>query len=338
MDSLFINALASQNKARKPVWIMRQAGRFLPEYRRIKEKHSLMEMFSHPELIHEITTLPVEILKTDAAILFSDITILAKAFGRDLSFKDGIGPVISPRIQSKEDILSLKVRPVQDALRFLFQAIKSLKKGLKIPLIGFCGAPFTFASYLIEERHSQELHLTKRWLYQDAKSFLLLLEKITNATLSYLSLQIEAGVHAIQIFDSFAHVLTKPLWKLFCFPFLKRLVGLLKKKQIPVIIFMRGSCLYAEELSHLEPNAISFDWQQPLAELRKRVPYQIALQGNFDPHLLLAPKKTIQKCVKETLQKMHKEAGYIVNLGHGILPETEVDKAKCFIQTVHDYG
>lgn len=335
---LFLNALACQNRGRKPVWIMRQAGRFLPEYRALREKHSLTEMFFTPELMVEATLLPMKVIQPDAAILFSDILMVAKALGLELTFLDKVGPVVRPLVKTKEDVLALTERNIYECLGFVAKAIKELKNILPTPLIGFCGAPFTVASYLIEENHAEGLHHTKKWLYQNPESFQLLLEKITRVSISYIEMQMEAGVEAVQIFDSFAHVLSKPLLKVFSFPYLQKIINAVKARGIPVIVFMRGSCLRAEELAALSPSGISFDWQEPLTHLRKKVPSQIAMQGNFDPHLLFASHEVIRKTVKETLQEMNHDPGYIVNLGHGILPETEVEKVQTFIGAVKDAG
>lgn len=333
MRELLLKALVCENKGRKPVWIMRQAGRFLPEYRALREKHTLSEMFFDRDLIVKTTLLPIEAIDPDAAILFSDILIVAKMLGLHLTFEEGRGPVVSPLLRTKEDVIKLKNIPCLD---FIGDAVSDLRCKLTVPLIGFCGGPFTVASYLIEEKHSHDLPLTKKWMYRDPKSFHLLLEKITEATLSYLAMLIEKGVQAVQIFESFAHVLSKThLWE-FSFPYMKRIAEFVKKKNLSVILFMRNSCLFAEDLASLSPDAISFDWQKPLFEMRRVLPRHIAIQGNFDPHLLFASQDTIRKTVREALQPMDQDPGYIVNLGHGILPETPVENVKCFIQTIRE--
>jgi uroporphyrinogen decarboxylase len=334
----FLSALACQNSGRKPVWIMRQAGRFLPEYRAIREKHTLSEMFFDPELVVKTTLLPIDIISTDAAILFSDILIVAKALGLDLTFEEGRGPVVTPLIRRDEDITSLKSIDVRESLAFTAKSVRELKKQLKVPLIGFCGGPFTVASYLLEEKHTHDLHATKKWLYQNPKSLHLLLQKITDVSISYIEMLIESGIDAVQIFDSFAHVLSSPLLKEFALSYVNQIAAFVKKKNLPVIVFMRGACLFAEELIELKPTAISFDWQKKISELRKVVPSAIALQGNFDPHLLFSSKETIRKTVLETLASMKNDTGYIVNLGHGILPQTEVEKARYFVELINEHS
>ncbi len=324
MNDLLLHALKSKNTSRKPVWLMRQAGRSLPEYQTIRKKFSLSEMFVNPELIAKTTLLPIDILGVDAAILFSDIMVIAKVLGFDLTFVEGKGPVLSPLLQTDVDIEKIEIKEVREALGFVADGIKLLKPKLKVPLIGFCGAPFTVANYLMED--------AKRWLYQRPESFHLLLEKITIATLSYIEMQIEEGVQAFQIFESFGHVLSHSALMSFSFPYLKRIIAFVQSKGIPVILFMKGSSLFPKELAALSPDAISFDWHKDLYSLRREVPATIAIQGNFDPHLLLAPKERIKLEVLKAKKEMHIDKGYIVNLGHGILPSTAVDNARFFIE------
>ncbi len=303
---------------------MRQAGRALPEYQAIRKKYSLSEMFVNPELIAKTTLLPIDVLGVDAAILFSDIMVIALALGFDLTFVEGKGPLLSPLLQTDVDIEKIEIKGVREALGFVASGIKLLKPALKVPLIGFCGAPFTVANYLMED--------AKKWLYQSPESFHLLLDKITKATLSYIEMQIEEGIEVFQVFESFGHVLSHSSLMSFSFPYLKRIISFVQSKGIPIILFMKGSSLFPKELAALSPDAISFDWHRDLYSLRKEVPSSIAIQGNFDPHLLLASKERIKDEVLKAKKEMQGEKGYIVNLGHGILPYTEVDKARFFIE------
>lgn len=296
----------------------------MPEYQAIRKKYSLSEMFINPELIAKTTLLPLEALGVDAAILFSDIMVIALALGFDLTFLEGKGPVLSPLLQTDDDVEKIEIKEVRESLGFVAKGINLIKPQLQVPLIGFCGAPFTVANYLMED--------AKKWLYQSPNSFHLLLDKITQATLNYIEMQIEEGIEAFQVFESFGHVLSRNALISFSFPYLKRIISFVQSKGLSLILFMKGSSLFPKELAALSPDAISFDWHKDLSELRKEVPTSIAIQGNFDPHLLLAPKERIQREVEKTQKEMQEDMGYIVNLGHGILPYTDVDKAKFFVE------
>jgi uroporphyrinogen decarboxylase len=331
MSDLFLKALRCKNKKRPPVWLMRQAGRYLPEYRALRERYSLSELFHHPEFVVLISRLPVDLLGTDAAILFSDILMIAEAFGLTIQFPEKGGPFIEEVLQSPADLLSRPLLAIEEKLAYALKGIEILRKQLTVPLIGFCGGPFTVASYLIQKGRS-----AKEWLYSEPENFHLALQKLTLATITYLQLQIKAGVQVVQVFDSWANVLTYPQFLEFSAPYLKQIVEALKKTKVPVILFCRGSSGLAEELASLNPSAISFDWQKELSDLRKKVPPQIAVQGNLDPELLKAPIPTIRKTVSALLDKMKGEPGFVVNLGHGVLPDTPVDHVRCFIDTVKD--
>jgi len=336
MNDLFLQALAGQNKGRTPVWIMRQAGRYLPSYQALRAKYPLKELFFTPQLAVEVTLLPINELAPDAAILFSDILVIAKAFGFQLDFADGVGPIVHPILRTEQDIEEMQQREIAESLSFVRETIQLLRPSLSLPLIGFCGGPLTVASYLIEEKPHAKLHQTKRWLYQNPRSFHILLEKLTQASIAYLDMQIEAGVQAIQIFESFAHLLSEEQLRETSFPYVQRLVEAVQKKGIPAIVFFRGSCLFAQDLVQMKPNAISFDWQKSIEEMRKSVPREIAIQGGFDPHILYAPKEVIAQTVRKTLQSMHQKPGYIASLGHGALPDMDVEAVRTFIETVRE--
>lgn len=285
-------------------------------------------MFFTPELAVLATKMPIERFGFDAAILFSDITVVALQLGLRLDFQEG--PVVEPRMVPG-CVEALPLIRAEEALGMIGETVRILKRDLKVPLIGFCGGPFTVASYLIEKHNGQELPLTKKWMYREPESFERLLEKITDASIDYLQMQERAGVDAIQIFDSWAHVLCEEHFHRFCLPFLKRLLGAVK---VPTIVFMRGASLRVEELVALQPAAISFDWQVPLSELRAKVPTSIALQGNFDPDLLYAPLETIRKNVKNVLESMEGDQGFIANLGHGVKPDMSIDAVRCFVHSI----
>ncbi len=317
MSDLFLDALRSKNRGRPPIWIMRQAGRYLPSYQALRKKHSLYDLFFTPELALQATLLPVQEMGVDAAILFSDITVIVKALGLSLDFKEGVGPVIDGAVnEGTFDLESLQ--PIATTIRLL-------RKELTVPLIGFCGGPFTVASYCSP---------IKKLLYLDPEGLHSLLRTLTEATKAYLDLQIENGAQAIQIFDSWADLLTLPDLSTFCLPYHKQLVDHVKQKGIPVISFMRLACLHAAEIARMAPDAISFDWQQPLALMRQKIGPSIAIQGNLDPDLLYAPLPVIEARAKELLLSMEGDPGFVVNLGHGVKPDVPWQAVRCLVDTV----
>lgn len=334
---LLIDALHCRNAARPPVWLMRQAGRYMPEYRALRSKHSFLDMCHHPELIAEVTQQPIRAFGMDAAILFSDILVIPEALGVGLRFDEGIGPIIERPIASARDVYELPIIEVREALGYVAQGIKLLRPSLQVPLIGFCGAPFTLASYMIEGKTSRDLRKTKQWMLRDPESFHALLDHLEEASIRYLEMQVESGVEAVQIFDSWAGVLGHAQFCEFSLPYLKRMVEKLKPKA-PVILFCRGSSVFAPDLVGAHPNAISIDWNANLSELRRFVPRQIALQGNLDPDMLFAPLPKLCQEVKALLESMKGDPGYIFNLGHGITPEVSVDAVKALVDSVKAYG
>ncbi len=334
MSHLLLRALACENDDRPPVWLMRQAGRYLPEYRRLREKHSLWELFHHPELACEVTKLPIDLIGVDAAILFSDILLIAEAFGLKVHFPEGRGPFIAPLLQSARDVHALPPHELENSLAYVFQSIRLLRRELSVPLIGFCGGPFTVASYLIDSEGKGTLHKTKEWLYNDPESFHLLLQKLTDASIDYLRLQIQAGAQVVQIFDSWANVLSYPQFLACSAHYLGQIVSALRATGVPIILFCRGSSALPEELAVLNPHALSFDWQQDLVDLRRRIPSHMAIQGNLDPDLLKAPRSFIIETVSKLMRSMEGDPGFIVNLGHGVLPDTPVDNVRCLVDTV----
>lgn len=294
---MLLEALKGKNQSRPPVWLMRQAGRYMPTYRKLREKYSLYDLFFTPELAAEVTLMPIEQIGVDAAILFSDITVVALPLGFTLDFSEG--PVIRGAL----------ARRGLELLEPIAQAIRLIKPRLQVPLIGFCGGPYTVASYINGDPA--------------------LLDPITEVTIEYIHMQEKAGVDVIQIFDSWAGRLSSDAFQTFCAPYLKRLI---ESTSVPVILFMRGASERVEELVRLRPDAISFDWGKPLADLRKQVP--MAVQGNLDPDLLYEPFSVIRQKTEELLESMKGDPGFIVNLGHGVKPDMSVDAVKCLVETV----
>lgn len=341
-DSLFLQALKAQNQHRPPVWLMRQAGRYLASYRKVRKDHTLSEMFHHEELIKHITALPVHELGVDAAIVFSDILLPLEALGYSIDYEQG------PRVTFQDGALqgetSLKTLlsqqqkiPMEKQFAFLVHAIQDLKKILHVPLIGFAGAPFTMATYIFETQAHHLLKKTKTYLYQETQALFQLLDTLSDVVIAYLKIQIDAGVDAVQIFDSWAGVLDQEYFCRCSIHYLRKILKALEPTGIPIILFCRGSSLFVEELVTLRPSAISFDWHRPIQELKNKVPYPIALQGNLDPDLLRAPLEVIKQKTEEMLLAMRGETRFIANIGHGVMPDISEDAVKCFVDTVQKF-
>lgn len=338
MEQLLLQALHNQNTSgRPPVWLMRQAGRYMPEYQAFRKKHRLLELFRKPELAAEVTLLPIDLIGVDAAILFSDILVIVEALGLGLDFVEGIGPVIERPIQNARDVENLPSVDVREKLDYVAQTIKLVRPQLDVPLIGFSGAPFTIASYMIEGRSSRDLKKTRQMAYHDERAFHSLLQKLTDVIIDYLHLQVNSGAQVLQIFDSWANYLSPSQFRSYVFPYLKQIVESLRKTEIPMILFCRGSASFLDQLIELNPHALSLDWSCEMIKTRAITPKNIALQGNLDPFLLYAPKEIIKKDLYALLDEMKDEPGYICNLGHGISPDMSMDKVKFLVDCVKEY-
>jgi len=335
MNTLFLDALKCEStSSRPPVWLMRQAGRYMPEYRALRMKYPFLQMCHTPELAAEVTLLPIRTFGMDAAILFSDILVIPEALKVGLHFDEGKGPIIENPLTSAADIDNLPPPDISEALQYVAEAIRLLKPELKIPLIGFSGAPFTVASYMIEGGTNRTLSKTKQWMFRDPGSFHRLLDHLATCTINYLNMQIEAGVDAIQLFDSWANVLAHAQFCDFSLEYLKRILAGLSRPDIPVILFCRGSSVFAPELASLSPAGVSLDWNVDLPQMRQIIPRNIALQGNLDPFVLYAPHDVIKKEVRSLLDRMKGEPGYIFNLGHGIFPDVSPDAVRVLVEEI----
>lgn len=335
-NRLLINALHCRNQARAPVWLMRQAGRYMPEYRALRSKYTFLEMCHTPELIAEITQQPLKAFGMDAAILFSDILMIPEALGVGLRFDDGIGPIIERPLETAVDVENLPQVDLRTKLESVIQGIKFLLPSLNVPLIGFCGAPFTLASYMIEGKTSRDMRKTKQWMLRDPTSFHALLDRLADEAIAYLNMQVEAGVEAIQIFDSWAGILGHAQFCEFSLAYLKKITEKLKPK-VPVILFCRGASVFASELVKANPSAISIDWNARLSSLRPLIPSSIAIQGNLDPDMLYAPLPRLKNEVTALLHSMKGDPGYIFNLGHGITPEVPIEAVRELVECVKGY-
>ncbi|WP_295653843.1 uroporphyrinogen decarboxylase [uncultured Mucilaginibacter sp.] len=338
-ESLLIKAAFSEPTSRPPVWMMRQAGRFMKEYWDIKNKYSFLEMCKTPELAADVTMLPVDLLGIDAAILFSDILVTPEAMGGDLSFGANIGPKFANPVRNLADIDALET-DVTHKLQYVADAIKVIQQRLngKIPLIGFAGAPFTVMSYLVEGGSSKDFKLTKLMLHNEPEMAHKLLSKIAKVTIDYLNMQIAAGVNAVQLFDSWANALSWDDYKEFSHNYNAQIIAGLNRKDIPVISFCKGSSVFAPLMAEAKPDVISIDWNVDLLDIKKRLPQGIAVQGNLDPHILYADKKLIKERIYKLFDRMKDENGFIFNLGHGIMPDIPFDNVKYAVDIIKDYS
>lgn len=338
MRKNLIEALQGKNSGRPPVWLMRQAGRYLPEYRKIRESYSFMEMCRNPEVVAEITQQPLRRFDFDAAILFSDILVVPDALQMGLSFEEHKGPVFSKTIRTAQDVAQLPKIDIVDTLQYVFEAIKLLKSSLSVPLLGFAGAPMTVASYMVEGGSSKDLRRTKQWMLQDPASFHRLLQLLTDYTIEYLKAQHHAGVNGVQIFESWAQMLSYSQFQEFSLPYLKKIVDSLRAENIPVILFARGSSLLATELAMVAPTGLSIDWNGDLSNVRSKVGQKLVLQGNLDPEVLLCDPAVVKTEVKKILSGMDRDPAFIFNLGHGILPETPINSVHALVEALHEYA
>ena len=338
MNSLLIDAAFSRKTPRPPVWFMRQAGRFMPQYWEIKNKYSFLEMCKTPEIAADVTMLPVDLLGIDAAILFSDILVTGEAMGGDLSFTQGLGPKFANPVRNAADIDALETNCVHK-LQYVADAIKVIQQRLNksIPLIGFAGAPFTVMSYLVEGGSSKDFKLTKLLIHNEPELAHRLLAKIAKVTIDYLNMQIAAGVNAVQLFDSWALALSWDDYSEFSHRYNVEIISKLNRKDIPVISFCKGSSVFAPLMAEAKPDVISIDWNVDLKDIKNRLPNNIAVQGNLDPHILYADKKVIKERIHRLFERMRGQDGFIFNLGHGIMPDIPFENVKYAIEVVKEF-
>jgi uroporphyrinogen decarboxylase len=295
-------------------------------------------MCKTPEIAADVTMLPVDLLDIDAAILFSDILVTGEAMGGDLSFTQGVGPKFANPVRTQADVDNLSVN-VLDRLQYVADAIKVIQQRLngRIPLIGFAGAPFTVMSYLVEGGSSRDFKLTKLMLHNQPALAHQLLNKIAQVTADYLNLQIEAGVNAVQIFDSWAQALAWDDYKEFSHYYIQQIISKLNRKDIPVISFCKGSSVFAPLMAEAKPDVVSIDWNVDLLDMKRRLPQGVAVQGNLDPHILYADKPVIKERIHRLFDRMKDEDGYIFNLGHGIMPDIPFDNVKYAVEVIKEY-
>lgn len=333
-----IAALNNENVDRPPAWMMRQAGRYLPEYRALKEKHSTKEMMQTPALAKEITLQPVQLVGTEAAILYSDILMIPDAMGMGLDFAAGEGPVFDFAVNCRENLARLNNKGLNRKLEFVFETIRLCIKELPkdFPLLGFAGAPFTVACYMIAGGSAQKsFSKLKAMAWRDPQLFQDLMALITLATIDYLLEQHRAGAVALQLFDTWAGLLSREDYLSLAKPWSEKILAALKSLKIPTIHYINNGNHLVEEMATMSSNAISVDWRTDLKTLGKRTGHKHAIQGNLDPDVLLTTPEIIrQKMQAMFAAKGDIRKGYIVNLGHGVTPETPVENVKTFFATV----
>ncbi len=335
----FLKACQRQPTDYTPIWLMRQAGRYMREYRALRKRFSFLEMCKNPELAAEVTLQPIGKFSLDAAIIFSDILIPLEPMGVEFEFAKGEGPVFPHPLQERKDVEKLRAFDPEEEIPFLMRAIQIVRRELegKIPLIGFCGAPFTLASYVIEGGHSKSYLLTKGMMYQDPATWNALMEKISEVLIRYLNAQIRAGVQAVQVFDSWVGCLSPADYEQYVLPYSKRLIAGIDKS-IPLIHFATSNAALLELMKRAGGDVIGVDWRVDLAEAWTRVGYDVAIQGNLDPVTLFGPTNVIEREARRILDSVSGRPGHIFNLGHGILPNTPVDHVACLIEAVHKYS
>lgn len=337
MNDTFLKACRREPVDYTPVWLMRQAGRYMKEYREIRQKYDFITMCKTPEIAVEVTLQPVNKVGVDAAILFADILLPLEGMGIDFAFAKNEGPVIHNPVRTRADVEKIKIiEPVED-VPYVLEAIKILRKELegRVPLIGFSGAPFTLASYIIEAGHSRNYIHAKRLMYQDPETWNLLMDKVSDVIIAYLNAQIDAGAQAVQIFDSWVGCLGPIDYKTYVQPHSKKVIDSLKG-DVPVIHFSTNTTPYLELIKEAGGSVISVDWRVDIGEAWKRIGYDTGIQGNLDPTVLLGPRKEIEKNVKYILDAVDNRPGHIFNLGHGLFPELDVENVKALVDIVHE--
>lgn len=336
-NNLFLRALKGETVERPPVWMMRQAGRYLPEFMEIKKKYDFFTRCQTPELASEITVQPIRRYGMDAAILFSDILVIPQAMNIEVEMKPNFGPYLPHPIRSQKDLDSVIVPDVNDALGYVMEAIKETKEKLndEVPLIGFAGSPWTLLCYCVQGQGSKTFDKAKELCFTQPTVAHDLLQKITDTTIAYLKAKVRAGVNAVQVFDSWGGMLSPTDYQEFSFQYIQQIIDALKD-EIPVIVFGKGCWFALGDMAKSGASALGVDWTCSARNARYLTGGNITLQGNFDPARLLSPPAEIKKMVTQMINEFGKDR-YVVNLGHGILPNIPVENAKAFIDAVKTY-
>ncbi len=334
----FLSAARCQPVDRPPVWVMRQAGRYLPEYRALKAKHGFLEMVRTPELATTITLQPIQRFGLDAAILFSDILVVPEALGQPYDFRDGGGIEMKYAVETADQIARLETNAIEERLQYIPAALKLIRKELgdERALLGFAGSPWTLATYMVEGGSSQTFSKIKSLYYSNPSVFRELMEKITAAVTSLLRMQIEAGADAVQIFDSWAAACPAQHYYEMSLRWISRIIANLPS-ETPVIVFAKGMTHHHEDLARTGAQVLGVDWATDLRTLADRLPADMAVQGNLDPQLMNEPPETVHQETHALLEAMRGRVGHIVNLGHGIQPTARIESMQELVNTVRSF-
>jgi uroporphyrinogen decarboxylase len=336
-NDLFLRALKGETVDRPPVWMMRQAGRYLPEFMELRKKYDFFTRCQTPDLASEITVQPIRRYGMDAAILFSDILVIPQAMDIEVEMKPNFGPYLPNPIRTKEDLDKVIVPNIEDTLGYVMEAITMTKEKLNddIPLIGFAGSPWTILCYCVEGQGSKSFDKARGFCFTQPELAHQLLQKITDTTIAYLKAKVKAGVNAVQVFDSWGGMLSPTDYQEFSWPYIQQIVDALKEES-PVIVFGKGCWFALKEMAASGASAVGVDWTCSPQNARYLTGGKITLQGNFDPARLLSPPDKIRNMVHQMIREFGKDK-YVVNLGHGILPNIPLENAKAFVDAVKEY-
>ncbi|MCX7874718.1 MAG: uroporphyrinogen decarboxylase [Melioribacteraceae bacterium] len=337
-NDLFLRACKKLPIERTPIWIMRQAGRYLPEYRAVRDKHDFLTMCKTPELATEVTIQPIDIIGVDAAIIFSDILVIPEAMGMKLEMIESKGPKLYDPIRNIQQVKSLKkIDPTKD-LKYVLDAVELTKKELtnRVPLIGFSGSPWTLMTYMVEGGGSKNFSEIKKFIYNQPEAAHQLLNLISENVADYLSAKIEAGADAIQIFDTWGGILSQDDFKEFSLQYIQKVISLIKRNDEPIIVFAKGVHFLLNELANIGADVIGLDWTMDLSEVRNKIGDKISLQGNLDPTVLYANHEKIKEEAIKVLKSYGNGNGHIFNLGHGILPDINPENVKHLVNVVKE--
>ena len=342
-NDLLLRALLREKTSRTPLWIMRQAGRYLPEYRETRARAgSFLKLMSTPELACEVTLQPLHRFPLDAAILFSDILTIPAAMGLGLHFVEGEGPAFERPVRDAAAVARLGVPDPETELRYVMDAVRLISKDLagRVPLIGFAGSPWTLATYMVEGGSSKDFSRIKKMLYTDPRTLHMLLDVLANSVTQYLNAQVAAGAQALMIFDTWGGTLTPQAYREFSLQSMSTIAeGLTRQsegRRVPVVMFTKGGGPWLEQMAEAGADALGVDWTQDLTDARERVGHKVALQGNLDPSALYAPPETVRDLVWKTLAAYGHNEGHVFNLGHGIHADTPPENVAAMVQAVHD--
>lgn len=333
----FLAAVIGRQPDRTPIWFMRQAGRCLPEYRELRKRHPFLEVAKTPELAAQATLMPIDRFGVDGAVLFADITLPLETMRVPFEIQPGVGPVIADPIRTAAAVDGLRVAEPEEGTPYVLEALRLLKQELggRTALLGFAGAPFTMACYLVEGRPTKEYPTTKAMMYGEPELWHRLMSAITDTTVLYLKGQAEAGADVVQLFDSWLGLLDAESYRTFVQPYTRKIFASLKGI-VPTVHFSTGTVQLLEAIGETEPDVVSVDWRLPIDDAWRRLGHRTGIQGNLDPARLMAPWESIAEAADDILRRVDNCSGHVFNLGHGIMPQTDPDKLAHLVQHVHD--